>query len=430
MKNEPWGFIDVLCFKIRPGRIARLAFAGYLAALCATAGAALPTPAGGAIAAGPFHTLALKADGKVWAWGANANGQLGDGAVVARSTPVAVSNLTDVVAIAAGRSHSIALRADGTVWAWGSNASGELGDGTTSPRLRPVQVSGLTDVVAIAAGGLRFNLALKGNGTVFAWGENSSGQLGDGTHTPRLRPVVVPGLAHVREISAGKAHALALLEDGTIRSWGSNSFGQLGDGSQQPRERPVEVKGAVGIVAVTAGTLSHSLALKRAGTVLGWGNNFAGQLAGDVALYRLVPTVIPGLAGIAEIFAGSSHSLARGRDGTMWVWGANNASQLALNLVADHVKPTHPDFWPAGITAISVAGNQTVALGSDGRVLSLGSNYFGQFGDGSAPTVQVFAGADGDDSNDQSEAGVIATNPDHIWHEARGFTTIDPATTP
>lgn len=152
------------------------------------------------IAAGYAHTAALKSDGTVWTWGNNRYGQLGDGTTIDRTTPIQVKGLTDVIAIAADSpsksvftGHTVALKSDGTVWTWGWNAGGQLGDGTTIGRTTPVQVKNLTDVVAIAAG-QGHTVALKRDGTVWAWGYNGYGQLGDGTTTTRTTPVQVQNL--------------------------------------------------------------------------------------------------------------------------------------------------------------------------------------------------------------------------------------------
>ena len=156
-----------------------------------------------AVAAGSQHSLALKADGTVWAWGWGEFGQLGDGSATDRWMPVQVGPLAGVIAIAAGAAHCLALKDDGTVWAWGANRSGQLGDGTTTwGRPTPVQVRGLTRVVAIAAGSTH-GLALKTDGTLWAWGENYAGQLGNGTTTQQLTPVQVTGIAGIIAIAAG-----------------------------------------------------------------------------------------------------------------------------------------------------------------------------------------------------------------------------------
>lgn len=213
-------------------------------------------------------SYALTQEGMVYAWGFNGQGQVGDGTTQNRSTPVKVSGLTNIVSIAAGSrtgyysyaprlgGHALALKADGTVWAWGSNNNGQLGDGTTTNRATPVQVAGLSDVIAIAAGGPSVppasgdygghSLALKSDGTVWSWGFNGYGQLGDGTTTNRATPVQVVGLSDVVAIAAGSFHSLARKKDGTVWAWGLNDAGQLGDGTTTNRTTPVQVANITG----------------------------------------------------------------------------------------------------------------------------------------------------------------------------------------
>ncbi|HUT69838.1 MAG TPA: Calx-beta domain-containing protein [Desulfatiglandales bacterium] len=198
------------------------------------------------IAGGGAHTLALKDDDTLWAWGYNYYGQLGDGTTTDRTTPVQVSNITDVVAIAGGYYHTLALKADGTLWAWGANWYGQLGDGTTTHRTTPVQVLNLTNVIATAGGG-EHTLALKADGTLWAWGCNGYGQLGNGTTTHRTTPAQVPSLTDVVAITAGAYHILALKADGTLWAWGYNYYGQLGDGTTTDRTTPVQVSGPGGV---------------------------------------------------------------------------------------------------------------------------------------------------------------------------------------
>ena len=188
------------------------------------------------ISTGEEHTLALKSDGTVWAWGSNDNGQLGDGTYTYRITPVQVGSLSDIIAIACGgvldtkKGFSIALKSDGAVWAWGGNDNGQLGDGTKIGKANPVQVNGLSDVIAVAGGGSHA-AALKSDGTVWTWGYNSDGELGDGTKTKRTTPVQVSGLSNIIAIACGGYHTVALKSDGTIWTWGYNGYGQLGDGT-------------------------------------------------------------------------------------------------------------------------------------------------------------------------------------------------------
>jgi len=184
---------------------------------------------------------------------------LGNGTTNNSSTPLQVPNLSQVVALAAGYGHSLALRSDGTVWAWGDNSYGQLGNGTTTNSSTPVQVSGLSGIVAISAGGYH-SLALRSDGTVWAWGENSFGQLGNGTATDSYTPVHVSSSSGIVAISAGGSHSLAVRSDGTVWAWGNNFAGELGNGTFTDSSTPVQVSGLSGVTAIAGGGY-HSLAL-------------------------------------------------------------------------------------------------------------------------------------------------------------------------
>jgi len=265
------------------------------AATCGPVGGIRRTAA--PVAAGESHSLAVKSDGTVWAWGQNGSGQLGDGTTTpySRSTPLPVSNLTGVVSVAAGYAHSLAVKSDGTLWAWGRNVYGQLGDGTTTDRLTPMPVLGLTGVVTVAAGS-GHSLALKSDGTLWAWGRNAQGQLGDGTTTARLTPVPVPGLTGVVAVAAGERHTLAVKSDGTLWAWGYNLYGRLGNGKSNPSPQttPQLVDLPGGVVAMGAG-VSHSMAVKSDGTLWIWGWNQFGQLGTEAEFQRLTPGQLPGL---------------------------------------------------------------------------------------------------------------------------------------
>jgi hypothetical protein len=322
--------------------------------------------------AGGNHSLALKDDGTVWAWGRNKDGQLGDGTTANKSTPAQVTELSEVKVIACGGDHSLALKEDGTVWVWGRNSYGQLGDGTTVAKSTPVQVTGLSGIKAIAAG-TDHSLALKGDGTVWAWGYNGLGQLGDGTGNSRYTPVQVQGLSGVKGINGGHYHSLALKEDGAVWAWGRNSDGELGDGTTTNRNAPVQVTGLSGIKTIIgAGNLS--LALKEDGTVWAWGDNSVGQLGDGTTTDRNTPVQVIGLSGAEVIESGLSYGLALKEDGTVWAWGLNTDSQLGdgtttnrntpvqvigLNL---YVSPESPDA-PTNLTA--TPGNARVTLSWD-----------------------------------------------------------------
>ncbi|MBB6447896.1 RCC1 domain-containing protein [Bacillus benzoevorans] len=222
-----------------------------------------------AITAGLNHSLALLSDGTVRAWGGNFFGQLGNDTNITSNVPVTVIGLSDTIAVAAGGGHSLALLTDGTVRAWGKNSNGELGDGTSVDRRTPVQVQEaggggfLNNVTAIAAGEFH-SLALLIDGTLLAWGNNEYGQLGDGTNTNSNVPVQVLGtggmgiLNNVVAIAGGGFHSLALLNDGTVLAWGNNESGQLGDGANEDSEFPVPVSGLSNSIIIAGGG-EHSL---------------------------------------------------------------------------------------------------------------------------------------------------------------------------
>lgn len=278
-----------------------------------------PTPvtvpcAGGAVTAveaGHNSTLALCANGTVWAWGLNSDGQLGDGTRTTRRTPVQVRTVTDAVAIAAGRDMSYAIRANGTLLAWGDNAYGEMGDGTTTDRLAPVAVTGLTNVVGIA-GGRDHAVALRGDGSVWAFGANAYGQLGDGTLTNRTTPVPVTAatgtLGGAAEVDAGAHHSYALLASGGVVSWGRNYRAELGDGTLTTRTHAVAVHGVAGAVSIGAGRDS-GVAVLGDGTVRTWGHNLYGQLGDGTTTNRTSAVTVPGVSGATKAAGGGSEYL-------------------------------------------------------------------------------------------------------------------------
>ncbi len=272
-----------------------------------------------AVAAGWNHSLAAGIDGRVWSWGDNSFGQLGDGGTYSRSAPLQVEGLSGVMAVAAGKYHSLALKSDGTVWAWGFNGNGQLGDGTTAQRLSPVQVSQLTGITAISAGA-EFSLALRGDGTVWSWGKLAGSQ----------SPVPVTGLSDVIAIAAGSRHALALRHDGSVWAWGSGARGELGNGVIADSSSPVPVTGLAGITALAAGG-AHNLAVTAEGAVWAWGANGSGQLGDGTVVQRSVPVQVQGLDGLPAATyaaAGEDYSAVLLSDGTIRSWGDNSRGQL------------------------------------------------------------------------------------------------------
>jgi alpha-tubulin suppressor-like RCC1 family protein len=359
---------------------------------------AVTTASGNSLAGGNAGSLVLKSDGTVWSVGDNTYGELGDGTTTSRTTLGQITSLSGITAVAEGEgvnaTQSLALKADGTVWAWGPNAWGELGDGTSTERATPVevlsgvksvaaayiktialkwdgtvwewgfgfgatpvQVSGLSGITAVAGGKAAY--ALRSDGTLWAWGSNSSGELGDGTTTAETTPAQVHGpngtgfLTGVKAVAGGRAYALALMVDGTVMAWGANGVGQLGDGTTTQRLTPAPVSGLSGVIAVVAG-YEHSLALKSDGTLWAWGWNAGGQLGdgttGGPDNTESTPVQVHGpndtglLTGVVAVAAGELHSLAQTSDGNVWAWGDNTHGQLGDGTTTQRTTPVQMSF--------------------------------------------------------------------------------------
>lgn len=273
--------------------------------------------------------------------------------------------------------HSLLVHADGTVWSWGMNSSGELGDGTYEPRVAPERVEGLTDVVSVSAGS-GFSLALRRDGTVWAWGQRYAGEVRNEQLPRYALPMRVEGLTDVVQIAAGEFLCLALRADGTVWSWGANWIGQLGVGNawwEVPfRYTPAPVAELSDVVAI-AGGYAHGLALKRDGTVWVWGSNFAGELGGGAIYYAHgAPLRVEGLTDVVSIAGSNASSAAIRRDGTVWAWGAS----------PNPVQGSQP--WQVqGLTDVVdfvMTPAHMLAIRADGSVWSWGRNYFGMLGDG------------------------------------------------
>ncbi len=283
------------------------------------------------------------------------------------------------VDLEAGYGHSVSVHADGTVWAWGMNTMGQLADGTTTNRNAPVRAGSLTNVVAVAAG-IFHTAALRQDGTVWTWGGNTDGQLGDGTTTPRSVPAAVSGLTGIVALASGANFTLALENDGTVWSWGDNSVGQLGDGTTVDRPTAVRVTGLSEVASIGAGYL-HAAAIKSDGSVWTWGSNVMGQLGNGGQTNRSVAGVVPGLAGAVRVSGGGYFTLALLQDGTVRAWGHNYHGQLGDGTDTTRTTPV-PVAQLSGVTSVAAGAAFSLAVRSDGTVWSWGQNVAGQLGDG------------------------------------------------
>jgi alpha-tubulin suppressor-like RCC1 family protein len=370
---------------------------------------AMPRSGGvhGFLAAGGSHTL-LVVDGEVLAWGENGLGELGNCSGMDSLTPTSVTRpaaMERIIAVAAGENHSLALTSDGAVWAWGSNANGRLGNGQTLDQCQPVQVAttaGFTGrAIAIAAGD-EHSLALTVDGMVWAWGNNSSGRLGDGTTTDRHSPVPIPdivdttgmlvgALINVKAIAAGGSHSMALNAAGEVYAWGDNNRGQLGNnntpnGSLSPTAVATPPAGVIGI----ASGGSHSLALADTGEVWSWGANGLGQLGdNNSGTDAPAPTQVTPNAGFVRavsIAAGADHSLALTYDGKVFAWGKNQEGQLGGGVSGAGtesdvpLQANQPSGW-VGAYVIAAGADHNLALNGDGDVWAWGAGGSGRIGD-------------------------------------------------
>jgi alpha-tubulin suppressor-like RCC1 family protein len=359
-----------------------------------------------------FAKQAYAADGSVWAWGHNSCGQLGNATdsgcasdVFHQAAPVQVIGLNDVVAVEGGLTHSIALRSDGTVWSWGRNEFKALGNGSREMLSNvPVQTRNLGNVVAVAAA-VEFSLALRSDGTVWAWGINTSSVLAEPYPVPyESLPVQIQGLGNVVAIAASGYSAMALRGDGTVWCWGSNGKGQLGDGSSvSDSAAPVMVRNLANVVAIAAG-YNFKAALRTDGTVWAWGE----KLICGTAENSNVPVQIAGISDVVSIVAGDSHIIARKSNGTVWSWGADTNCKLGNSTCTNKNTPTEV-VAVSGAIAFAPGAYHSVALKPDGTVWAWGWNVVGELGDGTETDRRTAVQAIGLDGVTRIGAGDMHT---------------------
>lgn len=357
-----------------------------------------------AIAAAARISFAIKNDGTLWAWGTSAKGQLGAGATTSSVNPIKIGD--EFAAVSASFGHSLGLKKNGTLWAWGDNSFGQLGDNSTTASTVPTQIGG--DTYTAISAGLNFSLAIKSDGTLWAWGDNSFKQLGIGDNPPANCttssisgyafcpvPVQVGGDNSYTAISAGTGHALALKTDHSLWAWGYNHYGELGNDSTTDSAVPIQIDAGSTYGAIAAGYF-YSLGIKLDGSLMAWGNNVQGKAA-DPAVTDHVPTQIgAGFSPAAGTLSASKfsvlgntavyyHSLSLQSDGSLWAWGDNIFGQLGDN------NPPTPSSVPEQIladsgyafAAVSAGDNDhSLAIKDDGSLWAWGSNSCGQLGDG------------------------------------------------
>jgi alpha-tubulin suppressor-like RCC1 family protein len=344
------------------------------------------------------HTLTICANGQLNAFGRNASGQLGLGpsfAAAKYETPQSVSGMTDVVCTAVGESHSLVALEDGTVWAWGSNGSGSIGQPYPSVLMvdTPVQVILPGCAVAVSAG-LSFSLALLADGTIWSWGTDLVGQLGNDLPVSYTygTPQQVSGITNAIAISAGSQHGMALLATGTVKTWGAGTSGELGNSAWINKYTPVAVTSVAGfsdIIKIDAGG-SHCIALTGSNQVFTWGSDFHGQI-GDGLPYtdKFEPQLISLLSAsgtVTDVAAGANFSIVIRSDGSTRACGSNVAQELTkCSPTTDQHTPVAGYAFPStGELSVASTTSHGVYINGAGQLYTWGKNFYGNTGNGTS----------------------------------------------
>ncbi|RAK66188.1 hypothetical protein [Hymenobacter edaphi] len=338
------------------------------------------------VAAGPDHMVAMRRDGTVEAWGSNRYGQLGDPArgPVQTLSPVQVGTATNWQGVSLGYNHAVGWRTDGTLWSWGRNEWGQLGDGTCTPRVLPVQVGRATVWQQASAGECR-TVALRQNGALWTWGNNEYGLLGIGLRLPFSPVPVNVGQSKWKSVATGAAHSVAVRQDGTLWGWGSCGYGALSNGFRPDnghhQTRPVCIKPGTNWQRVVANS-GQTLAFRTNGTLDGWG------AVGPATIVSTLPT--PGKKW-KEATGGTAHTVTIRADSTLWVWGRNQEGQLGIeperlegHFSSVFLQPIPGSSW----VSVAAGAAYTLAVRADGTLWAWGQNKDGQLGMGYTSSVE------------------------------------------
>jgi len=335
-----------------------------------------------AVSCGAEHTLAICSSGYLWAWGNNASGQLGDSTNISKTVPTLISRQKIWQTIACGSNYSMAIRKDGSLWAWGNNVTGQLGYETTDTYVSsPVRAGTGTDWTAVACG-FGHTLGLKRDGSLWSWGNNNTGQLGDSENVYGVNstPKQVGNDLNWEAIACGVSFSVALKTDGTLWAWGDNSMGQLGDGTIIQRNTPVRLGKDSSWVKINS-LYAHTAALRNNGFIWTWGNNISGQLGDGTTIARNNPTRIGTDIDWLSTACGGFYTVALKNDGSLWAWGDNKDGQLGDTAIKNKGIPNRigaDSDWKT----IACGYRHTMALKNNGTLWAWGSNAKGQLGDG------------------------------------------------
>jgi alpha-tubulin suppressor-like RCC1 family protein len=319
---------------------------------------------------------------QIWSWGRNFEGQLGLGSAdtTIRPAPVQIGSAANWVQIACGAAHSVAIKSDGTLWAWGNNYYGQLGDTTLVTRGYPYQIWMAGANWSQVACGDNFTIAIKSNGTIWGWGDNTHGQLGNGTTTNRKSPFQIGTDTNWAKVACGGSHTIAIKKDGTLWAWGYNARGQLGDSSMTDRKTPVKIGTSTNWSQIAGGEI-NTAAIKSDNTLWLWGYNRYGQNDNDT-IQKISPFQIGTSTNWSKVACGSYHTLAIKSDSSLWAWGANNYGQIGDSTTTSRSIPKRigtATNW----SKISCGEDFSFGLKSDGTLWAWGHNWYGQLGNSS-----------------------------------------------
>ena len=333
------------------------------------------------LSAGFTNTSIVCANGSIISWGDNTYGQLGNNSLTSASTPSSTNTISNIkVMVNGNRFFQIALKNDGTVWSWGNNTYGELGLGNTSIAKIPTKINSLSNIIDISAGNEN-GYALKSDGTVYAWGHNDLGQLGVGDNSDRSTPTIIPNLTNVKAISAGDYHTLFLKNDGTVWACGTGTLGSLGNGINNNSNIPVQVSNLLNVKLIKAG-FAHSIILKNDGTVWTWGFNNSGQLGNGNTTNSNVPILVNSLTNVIDVKTGDGHCVVLKSDGTIWNWGFGNWGCLGNNTTTNSFIPVQVQGL-TNVNEVYAGPYHSIAKKQDGTYWVWGRNEVSQLGDGS-----------------------------------------------
>lgn len=347
------------------------------------------------ITVGALHSCATTTTARVYCWGWNRDGELGDGSRTDRVVPVRVAGDAGLASVTGGGGHSCAVDSAGTASCWGFNLSGQLGvqegvSGGVARSAVPVSVAGGLTLATLDAGGA-FTCGIAADSTAWCWGWGEQGQLGDGARVDRRTPVSVGGGLRLVGVSGGARHTCAWAADSTAWCWGANGVGRLGNGTPTDTTLPVAVLGGRRFIAVSAGN-DHTCALEATGDVYCWGDNDAGQLGDTGVSQTSAPHRVPGGHAFISLSAGAAHTCAVTVGGGGYCWGGNASGQLgsqsaSVCATAAGSQPCTrtPALLTGGLTfrMISAGTQHSCGLTTDGVAFCWGLNDRGQLGDGS-----------------------------------------------